>query len=95
MLICVVTTLVSEVKGHKRQLSDSTSAVQKSDKDTAASASEGGGLEPFDVIIGGAPPVPNADTKDATSPGGGIEEAEGRSSGRSPGTEYEATRRLM
>ena len=93
----MVTTL-SEVKGHKRLLSDSTSAIQKSAKDTAAAASGGGGLEPFDAIVGGAPPSPSISTKEATSPGDGLEEAEGHGSGRSPGTaatDYEATRRLM
>ena len=83
--------LFSEVKEHKRQLSDSMAAVQKSEK---VAVSGGGGLEPSDVISGGALPSPNV------SPGGGgVDETVGRSSGRSPGraaaTEYEATRRLM
>ena len=84
-------------KEHKRQLSDSTAAVQKSE----VVENGDGGLEPFDVITGGAPPIPSA-TEVAISPnggssggGGGQDEPEGRGSGRSPGTEYESTRRLM
>jgi hypothetical protein len=57
----------------------------------------GGGLEPYDVISGGASPSPSG-----TSPGaggGGADETVGRGSGRSPRraatTGYEATRRLM
>ena len=87
------------MKEHKRQLSDSTAAVQKSEK---VVENGGGGLEPFDAITGGAPPIPSA-TEVAISPnggssgggGGGQDEPEGRGSGRSPGTEYESTRRLM
>ena len=59
-------------------------------------------MEPFDIVSGGAPPSPGTGTKEAISPGGGgsgLDETEGRGSGRSPGTvattEYEATRRLM
>lgn len=56
-------------------------------------------MEPFDIISGGAPPSPSTGTKEAISPDGGLDEIEGRGSGRSPGTaattEYEATRRLM
>ena len=78
------------MKEHKRQLSDSIAAVQKSEVTVSGS----GGLEPFDIISGGAPPSPNI------SPGGGgVDETVGRGSGRSSGraaaTEYEATRRLM
>ena len=85
------------MKEHKRQLSDSTAAVQKSEK---VVENGGGGLEPFDAITGGAPPIPSA-VEVAISPnggsgdGGGQDEPEGRGSGRSPRTEYESTRRLM
>ena len=80
--------LFSEVKEHKRQLSDSMAAVQKSEK---VAVSGGGGLEPSDVISGGALPRPNI------SPGGDetVGRGSGRSSGRAAATEYEATRRLM
>ena len=84
--------MIAEVKEHKRQLSDSMAAVQKSEKVTV---SGGGGLEPSDVISGGALPSPNI----SPGGGGGVDETVGRGSGRSSGraaaTEYEATRRLM
>ena len=83
--------LLSEVKEHKRQLSDSMAAVQKSE----VAGSGGGGLVPSDVISGGALPSPNI----SPGGGGGVDEIVGRGSGRSSGraaaTEYEATRRLM